>query len=49
VTVAFVDASGMLLKGVGKKEQPLLESNRLGVGDARDEEMAGIFDRRQRA
>src|SRR5919109_322994 len=47
--VNFFEPYGMLLKGIGKKEQPLLEPNRPGVGAALDEEMTGIFDRRQRA
>jgi hypothetical protein len=47
--VDFLEAHGMLLQGVGEKEQPLLQANGARVGDTLDEKVAGVFDRRQRA
>ena len=36
-----------MLEGVGDKHEPLLEPDRPGVGDALDDEVAGVLDRRQ--
>jgi hypothetical protein len=47
--VDLLEAHGMLLQGVGEEEQPLLPANGARVGDTLDEEVARIFDRRQRA
>ena len=47
--VHLLEAHGMLLECVREKEQPLLEPNRVGVRDALDKKMAGIFDRRKGA
>jgi hypothetical protein len=47
--VGLLEADRVLLQRVGEEEPPLLQSKRARVGDALDEEMAGILDRGQRA
>ena len=44
--VDLLEADGVLLERVGDEEQALLEAEGAGVGDALDDEVAGILDRR---
>ena len=39
----LLEADGMLLQGVGEEEELLLQANGARVGDALDEEVAGIL------
>ena len=41
----LLEADGELLEGVGDEHEPLLEPDRPRIGDALDEEVAGILDR----
>ncbi len=43
----LLEADRVLLEGVGDEHKPFLEPDRPGVGDALDDEVPGIFDRRQ--
>ncbi len=43
----LLEADRVLLEGVGDEHKPFLEPDRPGVGDALDDEVAGILDRRQ--
>ena len=45
----LLEADGMLLERVGDEEQAPLEAKGAGIGDALDDEVPGIFDRRQGA
>ena len=45
----LLETDGMLLQGVGEKEQARFQADGARVGDAFDEEVAGILDRGQRA
>jgi len=43
----FVQANELLFEGVGKKKQLVFQPERAGVGDALDEEVARVLERRQ--
>jgi hypothetical protein len=45
--VDLFEADRVLREGVGDKQQPLLEANRPGVGDALDDVVAGVLDGRR--
>src|SRR5438034_7842108 len=45
----LLESDGMLLEGVGDKQQPLLEADGAGVGHALDDEVPGVLDRWQGA
>ena len=45
----LLEADGMLLERVGDEEQAPLEAKGAGIGDALDDEVPGIVDRRQGA
>jgi len=45
--VDFLKADGVLLQGVGDEQQALFESKGAGVGNAFNDEMAGVLDRGQ--
>ena len=47
--VDFLQPHGMLFERVGQEEQALLEADGPGIGDPLDDEVSGIFHRRQRA
>lgn len=43
----LLEPDRVLLERIGDEEQAFLQADGAGVGDARDDEMAGILDRRQ--
>jgi hypothetical protein len=45
----LLEPDRVLLERIGDEEQAVLQADRAGVGDAFDEEMAGVVDRRQGA
>src|SRR5262245_48944985 len=47
--VDLLEPDWVLLERVGKKEQPLPQAEGAGVGDALDEKVPRVLDRRQRA
>ena len=45
--VDLLEADGVLLERVGNEQQPLLQTDGAGVGDAFDDEVPGILDGRE--
>jgi hypothetical protein len=45
--VDLLEPDGVLLQGIREEEEPCLEADGAGIGDALDEEVSGIFDGRQ--
>ena len=43
--VDLLEADGVLLERVGEEQEPLLQADGAGVGDALDDEVTGILDR----
>jgi len=45
--IDFLQADVVLFEGVGDEQQPVLEAKGAGVGDALDQEVAGVLERGQ--
>ena len=43
----LLEADRVLLESISDEHEPFFEPDRPGVGDALDDEVAGVFDRRQ--